>query len=283
MIEIYTGQTNRINLSLTDVPDGAVVVVLYENDTVVLSSNASDDGEWFINIPANLATSQTTYRMTWTYAISGETYQGQDWVNVVTPYVTVQEIRDAHPNLSSKTDQELKTMESRVRHAIDAYCGQTFGIRRAKTIIVEGDEGDFVPVGARVLRLTAAKKNGLELTGAIEVHPATPWLIRMVPYFGGWRKADVSPGMEHYLLGGGTYELTGDFGWEFVPSAIRLASLLLIGAYFNDSAKYKDMGLAAVSFADWRMEFEGETSTSTGSAEADTLLAPYVAPGAALI
>lgn len=72
------------------------------------------------------------------------------------------------------------------------------------------------------------------------------------------------------------FEITGDWGYKFIPPAVKEAARLLANDYACSEAAYRDRYLKSIRAADWRLEFSSQAWESTGNARADMLLDEYV-------
>lgn len=81
--------------------------------------------------------------------------------SVVRPIVSVDEIKSLHPGLS---DAEAVSLESSVRHIINAHCGQSFGYSIGKTLTVEGHGENALRLPERLVSITGVST----LTSALD-------------------------------------------------------------------------------------------------------------------
>jgi hypothetical protein len=72
------------------------------------------------------------------------------------------------------------------------------------------------------------------------------------------------------------YEVTGTWGWEFVPQPVKEAARLLAADYADPDSEYRDRYLTSMTAADWRIQFHSGAFQKTGNVRADQLLSQYV-------
>ena len=89
----------------------------------------------------------------------------------------------------------------------------------------------------------------------------------------------VPPTINDYSGGfrsGVSYKVFGRFGWDKVPSNVKLAAIELMKDYFSKETAWKNKYVKSISTFDWDFEYTGDAYTGTGNAFADNLLAEYV-------
>lgn len=260
-----------------------------------------------------------TFKLTWDFDYTptggGSTVQmtRNDFVNVVQPLVTVDEIRQEYPQFDvggaeEKTYDELKAMERKVRNVIETYCNQSFGFKGNKTMSVISDGNDYLQLPDRAVRLEEVKYKdtvyfnrwtaadtipsgssvGDVRTEIVTFNKDFPWTVQR-KFFRGipW---DVKQAVDETLLSRRhifktqyIYDVNADWGWEYVPGEVNLAALLLVGNYFCKDNTYHVRGISVVRSADWRMEFAHDPYSTTGNVMADQLLSQYINPAPVVI
>lgn len=295
MNEIYTDSQARlrtsiyVNETLSD-PAGGVTIDIINLDTntaVVTGAPATREsiGIYTYTIGPTITGDPSRYKALWHYTIGTEDFERREVFRVVVPYVSVRKVQSEM--LPDKTIEEVRNMESLVRHVIEAYCGQTFEYRlnRSKTVMGRGTNTLDLP--ERLYNLTGLTL-GRDLTGTIaveslnvynyvETDPDNPWQIRRRQYSGLSPRA-VEPGIfgsGPFFRSGKMYVVTGDWGWPDVPGGVVKAAEILIDKYFCQEARYRDSYIDNIRAADWRMEFARTGDETTGSANADMILQDF--------
>lgn len=292
MIEIYRGTTERLTLSvyvgadLTD-PDGQVVTLnLFDAETeeVVLANQAvtrAGIGQYEYITPLSLSESSRTLKVVWSFDLNASPATKTDYITIINPYVTLSEIRSTYSSLADKSDEDLSTMERRVRMAIDRYCGQNFDYVSSKTVKVVGTGSDSVLLPQRILSLTSVSHDSVVLKDGtvdlVQINPESEWLLSW-KFSEGDVKSDVSSWLrsERKFRDGDVFTVVGDWGWRFVPNGVNMAALLLIGTYFCSDFNFRNRNVKSVqSIESGFAFFEHE---GTGNLEADLILDDFAAP-----
>jgi hypothetical protein len=228
-----------------------------------------------------------TVRVNWTF--TAQTFGGtepvviSDVYDVVTPILSRLEIFDIHPNA---TADEVVRIEKAVRHIIQAHTGQRFGYRTAD-LSVGGDDGTALMLPERLISLSTV--NGVDVDRHFDID-ADGYLLRFYPWGVPPVKADYF-GLHQHVGGvihnpngvklgvfkrNVKYTLSGTWGWEEVPAAVREAAKLLVNDYACASQSYRDRYLTSMTAADWRIQYHSGAFLKTGNVRADQLLSDYV-------
>jgi hypothetical protein len=294
-MEIYRNNTAQIKLTVpVTAVDGSFVVkatdgtdVLYTFPTVSVVS-----GGYQVTLPFSLVDRDRKFNIEWTFdyleGSDTKSYTAKTYVEVVTPYVTVDEIRDALGTMPPMTDAELQRVERRIRGVIDNFTGQNFGKYTGKyRIQATGEEDLSLP--ARLVSLTS-------IAGAAYTD---------INYYGtrgdGWYLATASPAyLDGSYVSNGVidypgsyrtalwndnywYTVTGDWGYEDVPTNVKEAALILIEDAICPDSEYRDRYIDSVKTADFQYAYTSNAFRGTGSVIADQLLEPYRRPTLAVI
>lgn len=312
-MEIHKGSNEYVYLDLYGAGADAVPVVTCtdSNDGVVALSVTSDEApegavaRYFVILGIAQTQQETELRVKWEFTVAGQPVTKTDYFYVVTPYLSVSDIKDELPNA---TDEECRKVERGVRHIIESHTGQKFGFS-TKTLTVEGHGESALRLPERLLNITGLSTltSGLDTLGTIIVSDG--WYLKKgwtdvlndIPsdatYWTGFDPDnDVSPGEPGYEKqshghvihapgSAGTptawkndypFKITGDWGYHTVPQKVREAARLLVNDYACSEAQYRDRFLKRVDAADWKLEFDGLAYSGTGNARADQLLSEYV-------
>lgn len=206
-------------------------------------------------------------------------------VEVVTPILSKAEIRAIDSNVFD-TNAEIERIEKAVRHVIQAYTGQEFGLRVGRET-VRGEGGSALRSPRRIIELN--KVNGLVGGANFSVDPEGH-IVRYLPWGVPPVKADAhglhmhTGGVIHNpnhvkwqsWLSNQNYVLEGRFGWEEVPAPVKEAAKLLVNDYACADSQYRDRYLTSMTAADWRIQFNSGAFLRTGNVRADQLLSEYV-------
>lgn len=246
---------------------------------------AFDDDRWEAKLP--FVPDEAKVDVAWTLGIPGSgSFIKTESYNVITPYLTMRELRKTAPNLD---DEELVELESLVRHIIDAHTGQFFG-KFTGEVVVPGDGNKSLKLPNRLLTLETVstpeytynpyaysivsdgwylQQNSASLMTIKQMPPDTsldygPIITTpYTAYYSGFR-----PGTK--------YLIQGTWGWESVPEPVKKAARLLVDDYACSDVAYRDKYLTMMKTSDWVLQFSSASWEYTGNVRADHLLAPYV-------
>lgn len=280
-----------------------VVVLKNGVQVATISTVVDEDGRYAVTIPFFLVQEDGELEIQWAfnYTENGETYpfSASTFLNVVTPYAPIREIKAMLEDEDNFTDEDIRDVERATRHIINAFTGQSFG-RTTGTINVRGNGESSLELPARLIRMDAM--NGLEGSGQFyQIRGEGFYLAGPpsgVPPIRGfnpitgvapnpedldtpvWVSAPVisspySPGKNAFEKNA-VYSITGEWGWKRVPRKVEEAAKLLINDYATGDTVYRDRYLTSMTAADWRIQFHSGAFRQTGNVRADQLLNDYV-------
>lgn len=300
MIEVYEDTVERLTLdiyyndTLTDADSGVTVTIhdvndpLYPDDTGYTplvdgdTASKSGTGEYAYTIDSTITGSPTRLKVVWDFAVNGQAIEDIDWVDIVRPYAHIHEIKEEYPELANKTNQEIRSMERKVRTIINAFTGTHFSIEKNEKVIVNGSGDDEITLYKPIINIRKVVVGNEDITKMVERKPGDIWSIR--------KKRTIDDidlkfsfftnrfFKEHY-----EYIITADFGWEYVPNEINLAALLLIEFYFCNESRYHRYGVNEVRTISNTLKFEQNPVESTGHIEVDQILLNFMAPNMVMI
>lgn len=293
MNEIYRDSIGKA--ASLSIPSAEVNSARFErNGTTV---NATDVVEtpagYLVEIPYEMTHMDGDFTVIWDYSVDGKDYTRRETISVVTPLFTKDELVDSDPDFTSLTDAQVVKLERMIRQVIERYTGQTFGFKEG-TLDLYGN-------GTRVLSTSGTRVHSI--TYLVPYGYSNPEQISGYAYGGrlvsdGYAivknapndysiKADSTEVYESVIGGhlgysantfsnGSRYTLSGRFGYESVPQAVKDAALQLAQTYSCDEHVWRDRYVKSMRSADWRVDFQQETYNGTGSLIADQLLAPFI-------
>lgn len=283
MLEVYRNTTEHISHSVylsgspAEVDADFVEVSVYNPANGVMSAPVVADimnlGRYQFRLPYAMTKYDGPLKSYWQYKIGGETVVAEEDIEVVTPYVSLDEITAAYPELDSKSYEELREMERRVRLIINEVTGQTFGARQYTTTVALQPDGTF-NLGQKLWYVHYYTVGGYrgEIGDLNIINDG--WVGRIVTFPTGYH--DIKSDVWYSRRSNNTsVVLHGNFGWPSVPNDINVAAKMLIGDYFCSDAIYRQRGVQAVRAADWRLDFHDSAFTGTGNLDVDRLLGKY--------
>ena len=270
-----TSSVTSVSVSI----DGADPVVLPVS-RVASSSTHADYDLYYATVP--YMNEEGTITATWSFTVPTlGNYTHTDVYEVVTPLLTVREVKRIVP---SATTEEALELEAAVRHIIQAHCGQSFG-HRTKTLTVLGD-------GSNSLRLPERLVSVTNVTDPYYTYAANSFLIKGDGWFlkkvAHWydTEVQVTNPIHHPYSGSAytykkdiNYTINGTWGWDSVPEPIAEAARILVQDYSCMESQYRDKFIKTMTAADWRFEFNAGAYAKTGNVRADQLLDAFIVPG----
>lgn len=243
-----------------------------------------------ITLPLHLTHTDSIFDVRWeiSYVEDAVTYTTVERtpVGIVTPILTDAEIRAIDANVFSDVE-EIEKIEKAVRHIINAYTGQEFGLFTG-TLVARGTGGTAVSTPRRLISMTHL--NGIAVNSSHVSIESEGYTLRYYPRGVPPVKADYD-GL-HMHVGGvihnpndvrltnfktsQSYRITGQWGWETVPAAVKEAAKLLVNDYACADSQYRDRYLVSMTAADWRIQFNSGAYLRTGNVRADQLLSDFV-------
>lgn len=299
-MEIYRNETAQIKLTVpVTAISGSFVVTATDGDTLLYTfpSTTAVSGGYQVTLPFSLVDRDRQFRINWAfnYLESSVTkaYTAKTYVEIVTPYVTVDEIRDALGTMPVMTDAELKRVERRIRGVIENYTGQTFGLYTGKRRVQStGDEDLILP--QRMITLTDVDGTSFSDVANFQTRGDGWYLGRATNQYGsvqiwdniidddgsgpGWRSKDpiCAPSRKRGLWKDNVvYIIDGEWGYEDVPSTVKEAALILIEDLICPDSEYRDRYIDGVKTADYQYTYAPGAFRGTGSVIADQLLEEY--------
>lgn len=287
MSEIYVGSTQRVYFDVYGSEATVVTARLTDDEgldvALTVTPEAADpDTPERSRYSAYIGLQHTQMEreliVTWTYEIEGEEGTAVHYYPIVTPYVSLQDMREIYPDLASRTDEELIALEQRVRLVINSYTGQNFGFGR-KRVEVESENGVTLHLPARVISIEEFEANGLSYPSSSFRIGLSSFSIEWLPISNPNKWAAADPIRMHDLVPrfrrDTRFFVTGIFGWRRVPTEVRQAAIILIGDYSCDESVWRDKYIDNMRASDWRLEFAPGAFSGTGNVQADQLLAPF--------
>lgn len=288
--EILINTTERLylriyvsgNLTDSDVPP---TVTVYEGSEVVHpTAEATHESLGVYYVLSSLADAdvekEVEYR--WSFSVNGTVASKTDKISFVTPYLSLQEVRDIDTSITDYN--RLIAAEQYARYMINWFCGQDFGKRR-KTIEMRGNDRDRLILPERLVSTDYITENGIpvydvenlsmgytinisDTAFGLELGFASEYgVVIALPTDGGRTFSKSS-----------TYKITGIWGWDDVPSEVNMAAHLLAEDFLcRRDLAWQAKWIKDVSGKDWKFSFDSRQFDGTGNSIADRILSPIAA------
>lgn len=270
----------RINVEQTfDVPAGATNLTITHEWGSVLVDNVAVSGTYDFT-----ADSIGVHKFAWIDATIPQT----DFYSFITKVISPSEFFIDNEDLED-FDEDFDEVERLIRHIIQNYTGQRFGPYVDKSMELNGDGGDSIYLPVRLTSLSGVVNNfGDDITDLCEISPNDPTFIQRSPRFTGGHiyevKRDIMWNSFELFNERNAFTITGNWGWEYVPSEVVEAAKLLIiqGIDGDDIQDMRSRGVFRTELGDFKLFLNQDQWGSTGNNRADTLLSAYVQFGIGL-
>jgi hypothetical protein len=296
MAEVHrlTSQTIYLDIHGGEADDNAVAAVLQSGDTArtLTVTQESDDADvqGRYSVTLNMADTQEEGDLVlhWSFEMGGAQVRKTDYISVVTPYLSMDELRKVWDD---GTNDELREVEAAARHIINSYTGQSFGLRKT-THTIKGTGLTYLPLPERLLSLDGVEgyRYGNVLTVAaggwyLSAGPApfVPPIKADLDGFNSGSHLEVPIRVPAFMRNTGNtfylneqYTVSGTWGWNYVPQEVKEAAKLLVNDYACGDNLYRDRFLTSMTAADWRIQFHDGAFEGTGNVRADQLLNGFV-------
>lgn len=275
-IELKVPVTALSGTFVVTATDGATLLYTFPNVTPIT-------GGYKVVLPFSLVNSDRSFKINWDFDYNEngiKSYSNSTFIEVVTPYVTVDEIRDALGSMPVMTDTELKRVERRIRGVIENYTGQKFG-RYTGTYRIQATGDDNLNLPSRLINLTGIAGGYFSDVASYDTRGDGWYLAVKRPVYsdGIYTSTDVIryPGsyMKRPWQDNAWYTLTGEWGYEDVPTNVKEAALILIEDLICPDSEYRDRYVTLVKTAEFTYQYTPGAFRGTGSVIADQLLEDF--------
>jgi hypothetical protein len=284
-MELYKDHANKIEFTNPDPHGQVLAAVSFNGESLPAAPTNLGNGKFELTLPW-VATSGV-FTVTWQFSVTGRGILTKtETHNVVVPLVEVNELRQ-ELELPDVTDDHLMMQERRVRKIIEAHCGQSFD-SSLEYRVVRGSGDQYLRLPKRII-------SGGSL---VDTRLAVPWVGFSIRD-DGWSLRrengyyyDIvtttapiyapSERIGSYWPNGVEWNISGLWGWESVPAAVREAALVLIEQRMCGQS-YRDNYMSRVRASDWQFDYFQEANLGTGNVVADKLLEPFIVVRAAVI
>ncbi len=283
IMELWKGTAPKAQFYLPSSHATVQQVVLTRNgETETLMHSPAVNGAVSVQLP--YLQNDEEFTVDWTFVLDNQNYTETDYYEVITPVLNTREIKKIHP---VATDEEIIRIEAAVRHIIQAHTGQNFG-KFVGVKSVRGDNNRALFLPDRLIELKSV--NGSTSVKSYFSVDDDGFVLRHFPWGVPPVKADYH-GLHQHVGGvihnpnnvnmgvfykSMVYEIEGEWGWDFVPAAVKEAAKLLVNDYACAEQSYRDRYLTSMTAADWRIQYHSGAFRETGNVRADQLLNDYV-------
>lgn len=306
MIEVYTGSVGKVELItyqdgvpaqpdstpqvvITNANSGAAVV----NGAATLLNN-NYEGEYYYDMPSSATQVDGTLKVVWSYTIGGRTISETEYVYVVTPYATTDEIVSELGYSSRPEDsnyysyEKIRSAERAARMMISNELGFTMGKRSGSTVTY-GSGADVLVLLEKIISLDTLRENNqlmLDVTNETNIFgfdvelTETGYGVRIVPTNPG---DDIEEQETIDFIGydkgrfrdGYRYEISGVFGWNYIPSEIKQCVFLLVNDLLCNDSIWRSRYVKKINSGQMSVELSSLSFNGTGNAVVDSILQQF--------
>lgn len=295
MKQIYTNTTEKIyfrvysNGVLTDASQDPSFSLLAPGESTPRTGSAIKEstGVYYVLTTLEESSLEGTITITWSYNIAGDSGQRTDYISVVTPYASFQEIKNMYPD---ETDAEIEHAELFSRYMINAYTGVEFGLK-SDTITMFGNGQKTLVLPHRIERLDSISVNDEEVwTRSPELNELGKNISITDTNYGLLsEKSDNVP--EYYTDFTDSpnwnksykYAIGGLYGWANIPDEVEYSAKVLADDYFCKESAWKKKFVDQINASDWRIVFNDRQYLGTGNFFVDKMLSGYKSIGMVLV
>lgn len=216
-------------------------------------------------------------------------------ISLVRPYVTADDLAselgltiDETPTGQSEIKRAtLERYERQARMFINSQVNDNFRFQY-KTLTIVGEDTDVLFLGERIESFDKITKDD-EVIYDTTSDPSVDLLdydieiskskYQLKPIS---KATNIDEGKAVYVIvdpgvfdRGSVYNVRGEYGWKFIPTDIREATILLVDDMRCNDWSYRNKGLSSIKNDGFDIEYTDSIFLGTGNILVDSLLAPY--------
>lgn len=296
MKEIYIYTENTVTLDLNNGSQNVVslgsapIVSLYDGTSLLdtITSISLGESVYSVTIPYQFTTFERSLQLQWSYAVNSVNIVRNEFINVITPYLSIEYLR----SITDGSLDDLKQLEQTVRNIVNNYCAQSFG-NKNKSIGVLAQSEYQVRLPERCWSVNSIysqfdSTNDLFSSGSWILTDPYTLTTRSRYQLGEIYIGDgvVLGSSQPYPYGDSQYfiprsyilNVTGNFGWETIPDDIIWSAKRLANNYLCNDDRYRVKQVQSVGSNTWTLQFNAGVYQSTGDIDVDHILSNYYIP-----
>lgn len=267
--------------------------------TQVAEAAETDIGVYLVYPPLSLTDRPRSLKLVWEYEVEGEEVVKDHRINVVKPYADLTEAADilgfgfdqSDPNY--RTFADLAAAERYARKMIENYTGQDFYLYN-DTNVVYATGSDVLPLPHKINAIHEVYLNDILLIDnlnninnwnmSVGISPSgfglkvdrSDMLDNTVYVANGMIPPSINDTFGGAFINGGSYKVSGQYGWDEVPSGVSLACIELMRDFFSKDKEWRNKYIKSIQTFDWQFQYDTSSFSGTGNNYADQLLDGYV-------
>lgn len=312
MLEVFTGSVGKVNLTTFDKdglpaqPDTTPFVSITDAETGVLVDSGESsiidvdyEGDYEYHLPGSATEADRILKVEWTYTVSEHLTKETEYLYVTTPYATIDEIAEELGFSSRPEDynyfsyDKIKSAERTARMIINNELGYSIG-KKTKEVTAYGTGADVLYLGEKIISVSTLKENDETVITPttntfgfpVEV-TESGYSIRIVPNLGTDIQEQEIIDPAGYNIGrfknGYRYDVSGVFGWNYVPFEIKQCTFLLVNDLLCSESTWRTKYLKKINSGQMSVEMSSLSFAGTGNAIVDSLLQQFKSIQAVII
>lgn len=307
MTEIYVDTSQYIyfdlyNTTATGTPTAVLKRDGSPDQNLTVSAATAPTGvtqRWRAYISIDETADPGVFSVTWAAVVGGETITKVDYFEVVTPYVTPEELAAKYNWSFNPSDANYRSRDDVVaaeriaRYTINSYTRRTWGPQQ-KTVSSYGQNTDVLTLTEPIVSISELYENG-ELVRTNTDFTKFGYDVEVTETGFGIRT--ISPdyldldeqeslrvtGVAGKFRQGYRYTVKGTFGSSIIPQVINDCTSILANDYLCKDASWRAKYINHVQMRDWKFNFEKEAFRGTGNLIVDRLLSDFRPLGFSII
>lgn len=268
--------------------------------TLTAEKDETNIGLYAVYLPLQYTSSDYKLRFLWEYNVESQAVSFEHDVDIVTPYVDLNQISTivgvstdpSDPNY--KSFKELSAAEKYARKVIEDYTGQNFYVYE-DTFRIMGTGSDTLTLPDRIIQIDKLYINDILLIDNTVSPAVNSWgynvqisesdfairinranMLDNTVYVANGMVPPSIHDSNGVFRNGGMYEIQGKFGWKKVPDKVSLACAEIMKDFFTKDITWKNQYIQNIQTFDWQFEYAYDVFAGTGNAYADRLLSDFV-------
>lgn len=258
------------------------------------STKSSSSGYYNFTLSGSASDYDRKIKVTTTASYSNTSSVTVDFFELNRPFVTLDKIKSYITLSSSVTDTKLLSVERLIRMYIQSEVLDNF-YKENKIVVSFGEDSDVLYLDKRILSISEIYEEDILIYSASSDAMAANYLsesdvdkytLKAVPSTGSVISVTTPNGVyEHtgvYLITydgmfakNTKYTVKGSFGWDYVPSDVEQATLMMIEDQFCKDISIRNKGIQKLQNDSYTIEYMKGFTDGSGNILADHIIQKY--------